>query len=204
MSYQISLGYRQIVILRADLDRRIVREPTEGGNYFEIGQDNSLQLQGRYLTSSNTIVNVIDVAGDYLKNDFIHLLSKHHFDCDVPTYFVWEGTTANLKKGSIILMLERIRNQVKRFKLSLGYLSYQIISRTTGNPELDQYMEELEKKNIHWITGFKDMATFARALGLKMVENISTADLYAHYYSTNLLPSKIFRFHFVCTLEYGE
>lgn len=202
LNQQISQGYRQIVILRTDSNRRIVREPAEGNNYFEIGQDTG--LQERHLNSSNTIANVTYVAGDYLKDDFIHLLSKHHFDCDVPTYFIWEGTTASLKRGSIILILEKIRNQVKHFKLSLGYLSHTVIARTTGDPELDQYMDDLEKMDIHWITGFKDMATFARALGFKMVETVSIADLYARYYSTDSLPSKIFRFHFVCTLECGE
>lgn len=197
---QLALGYRQVVILGSGLDTRAVRMADPGVRYFEIDQAATLQLKAERLAANGITAEVIYIPGDYVKDDLIGLLKNNHFNFQLPTYFLWEGNVTYLKKGEIIAVLDTIRNHVKHFKLSLDYMSHQVITKTTGYVELDDYIEQLKQRGAPWITGFKDMACFARGLGLDMVEISSAAQLHHRYRPRLPLPSPIFDFYFVCTL----
>ena len=52
-----------------------------------------------------------------------------------------------------------------------------------------------------WITGFDDIQSLAKDLGLEVSDNFSTAELFKKYRPNRSLESNIFKFYFVCTLE---
>ncbi len=197
---QLALGYQQVVILGSGLDTRSVRMPAPEVRYFEIDQAATLQLKAERLAANGITAEVTYIPGDYVEDDLITLLENNHFDFQLPTYFLWEGNVTYLQREDIIAVLNAIRSHVKHFKLSLDYLSDQVITKTTGYTELDDYIEQLEQRGAPWITGFNDMTCFITSLELDIIETYSAAQLHDRYRPQLPLPSPIFQFYFVCTV----
>jgi methyltransferase (TIGR00027 family) len=108
LSNQISLGYKQVVILGSGLDTRSVRKNSENVNYFEIDHKTTLQLKEEILKKNKIISNVRYIPGDYVKDNLVSLLRNNNFNFDLPTYFLWEGNTTLLTKEDVIFVLKQI------------------------------------------------------------------------------------------------
>jgi hypothetical protein len=78
---------------------------------------------------------------------------------------------------------------------------FAVISRTTGYQDINDYIDKYESLYAPWISGFENIEPLAKSLGLKVIENFSTADLHNKYRPKRFLESNIFKFYFVCTLE---
>jgi methyltransferase (TIGR00027 family) len=201
LSQQISQGCQQIVILGAGLDTRAVRTQVEGVTYFEIDCETTLEFKQECLSANQVSANVTYIPGDYVKDNLAELLRCNNFNFELPTYFIWEGNITYLSKAEIISILDTIRDRVKKFTLSFDYLSDRVIHPPTGYPEIDGYINELEKIGAPWNSGFKNMENFVRSLGFEPIENLSTAELYQQYYPDRSLPSELLQFYFVCTFS---
>jgi methyltransferase (TIGR00027 family) len=201
LSNQILAGCKQVVILGSGLDTRAARINGEKVTYFEIDDQATLQLKEETLKANKVTANVRYLPGDYVKDGLISLLKQSEFDFARPTYFLWEGNTTLLVKKDVIFVLEQIRDNVDNFRLSFDYMSEQVILRTTGYPDINDYIDKYESMYAPWITGFEKIATLADELNLKVIENFSTADLHAQYRPRRSLESNLFKFYFVCTLE---
>lgn len=201
LSNQVLGGCKQIVILGSGLDTRAARINGEKVTYFEIDDPATLQLKEQTLTANKVSANVRYLPGDYVKDGLIFLLKQSEFNFDVPTYFLWEGNTTLIAKQDIIFVLEQIRDNINTFRLSFDYMSEQVIFRTTGYQDINDYIDKYESMYAPWITGFEKIASLAEELNLKVIENFSTADLHAQYRPLRSLESNLFKFYFVCTLE---
>lgn len=198
---QIAQGCQQVVILGSGLDTRAVRIKGQGVNYFEIDDPATLQFKEQCLTEHHYQANVCYLPGDYVKDDLIKLLLNSAFDFEKRTYFLWEGNTTLLQKEAVIDILKKIRDCVQNFCLSFDYMSEKVISRTTGHPDLNDYIDQYERKYAPWITGFDNIADFVESLHLKLIDNFSTAELHQKYRPNASLNSNLFQFYSVCTLE---
>lgn len=201
LSNQILAGCKQVVILGSGLDTRAARINGERVKYFEIDDRATLQLKESTLKANKVPANVCYIPGDYVKDGLISLLKRSEFDFERSTYFLWEGNTTLLPKKDVISVLEQIRDNLEHFRLSFDYMSEKVISRTTGDRELNDYIDKYESMYAPWLTGFENIETLAQELGLKTIENFSTAELHKQYRPRRLLESNIFNFYFVCTLE---
>ncbi len=201
LSNQISLGYKQVVILGSGLDTRAARKNVDGVVYFEIDDKTTLQLKQDVLKKNNISTNVCYIPGDYVKDDLVSLLTQNQFNLEKATYFLWEGNTTLLSKEDITFVLKQIRNNVNNFRLSFDYMSDKVISRTTGYQDINDYIDKYESLYAPWISGFENIEPLAKSLGLKVIEKFSTADLHNKYRPNRFLESNIFKFYFVCTLE---
>lgn len=201
LSNQISLGYRQVVILGSGLDTRAVRFHHPEVSYFEIDHQTTLELKAETFQQNHINPNVQYVPGDYVKDNFVDLLKQKQFNFDLPTYFLWEGNTTLLAKTDVIFVLETIRDNFKEFKLSFDYMSDKVISKTTGYQDINDYIEKYESMYTPWITGFESIEPVAQNLNLKIIDNFSTAELFQKYRPNHSLESNILKFYFVCTLE---
>lgn len=198
---QIALGYLQVLILGSGLDTRPVRQNLEGVSYFEIDTEATLQLKENTFKSNNIAANVRYVPGDYVKDGLVSLLKQTSFDFEAPTYILWEGNTTLIKKEDVISVLEQIRDNFSKFRLSFDYMSDKVISRTTGYDDINDYIDRYEKLYTPWITGFENIEPLANKLGLRVVENFSMTELFNKYRPNCPLVSNLFYFYFVCTLE---
>jgi len=201
LSNQVLGGCKQVVILGSGLDTRAARINGEKVTYFEIDDRATLQLKEETLKANKVRANVRYIPGDYVKDGLISLLKQNEFDFELPTYFLWEGNTTLLAKKDVIFVLEQIRDNVNTFRLSFDYMSEQVILRTTGYQDINDYIDKYESMYAPWITGLDKIATLADELNLKVIENFSTADLHAQYRPRRSLESNLFKFYFVCTLE---
>lgn len=201
LSNQILAGCKQVVILGSGLDTRAARMNGEGVDYWEIDDRATLQLKESTFKANKIKANVRYIPGDYVKDDLISLLRQSELDFDRPTYFLWEGNTTLLAKKDVIFVLEQIRDSLRNFRLSFDYMSEKVIARTTGDRELNDYIDKYESMYAPWITGFENIETLAEEMDFKLIENFSTAELHKQYRPRRLLESNIFNFYFVCTLE---
>ena len=101
----------------------------------------------------------------------VSLLQQNQFNFDLPTYLIWEGNTTLLAKADVISVLETIRDKFKHFRLSFDYMSDKVISRTTGEQDINDYIDRYESMYAPWITGFENIETLANSLKLKAIEN---------------------------------
>ena len=97
-------------------------------------------------------------------------------------------------------ILTDIRNHVKRFRLSCDYMSDSVITRTTGDPGIVTLVEAFANMGAPWISGIADIRNLAHELGLNVIENFRTGELYQSYWTGRPMTSPIFEFYSVCTL----
>jgi hypothetical protein len=62
----------------------------------------------------------------------IDLLKRNGFDADCARTSSGKANTTYLSRNSIRQLLAELRTPVKRFRLSFGYMSESVISKTTG------------------------------------------------------------------------
>lgn len=201
LSNQILAGCKQVVILGSGLDTRAARINGEAVIYFEIDDRATLELKAETFKANKIKANVRYIPGDYVQDDLIALLKHSEFDFELPAYFLWEGNTTLLAKKDVIFVLEQIRDNVKSFKLSFDYMSEKVIARTTGDRDINDYIDKYESMYAPWITGFENIQILAQELKLKIIDNFSTAQLHEQYRPQRSLGSNLLKFYFVCTLE---
>lgn len=181
LSNQIRSGCKQIVILGSGLDPRAARMNGEGVHYWEIDDRATLELKASTLKANKVKANVRYIPGDYVQDDLIALLKQSELNFQQPTYFLWEGNTTLLAKKDVIFIIEQIRDHFKFFKLSFDYMSEKVIARTTGYPDINDYIDKYERMYAPWITGFESIETLAEELKLKIIDHFSTAELHQQY-----------------------
>jgi O-methyltransferase involved in polyketide biosynthesis len=194
LQQQIAAGCRQIVILNAG--DSFLNQRVSGVRYFEIGQTAAIQQKLSQVSGND--VNTTYIAEDYLQPNLIERLNEHQFDIYLPTYFVWMSSVSVLKRGTVIDLLDTLRNQICRFHVSFDYFSHQSSDRATSDSEFYSLVHLLEP--LEQITIFKDIATFTKGLGLELLEAYSMAQLRDRYSPQSPLSSPLLHGYSVCTI----
>jgi len=194
--------FRQVVILGAGLDTRAVRKRAAGVTFFEIDDPATLKLKEMRYAQSGIDADVRFIPGNYVTDGLIELLSRHDFDFDLPTYFIWEGNTMYLPLDTVKQILEDLTTHVARFRMSFDYMSDAVVSKTTGDPEITSLVESFASMGAPWVSGIRDIQSLARELRLTLVENFKTSELYRAYRRGRPVTSDIFGFYSVCTVAY--
>lgn len=175
---QIAAGIGQVVILGAGLDTRAVRKRRAGVRYFEIDDPATMELKERCYKDARIDCGVTLIPGNYVSDGLINLLLSNDFKCDVPTYFIWEGNVMYMPLAIDKHTMLELKQHVKHFRLSFDYLSESIITKTTGDADMTILVESFEAMGAPWVSGIDDIHTLACELGLRVVENFTTRELY--------------------------
>ena len=197
---QIKSGVRQIAVLGAGLDTRAVRKQRAGVTYFEIDDPATLRLKQTRYAQEGIDVDVRFIPGNYVTDGLVNLLRDNGFDFGAPTYFIWEGNTMYLTMDSVRDTLTELRNYVRRFRVSFDYMAESVISKTTGDAGVTRLVESFEAMGAPWVSGIRDVGTLARELGLSLIENFRTAELFQRYWLGRAMTSPIFNYYSLCTL----
>src|SRR3954468_3274637 len=88
---QIAAGIGQVVVLGAGLDTRAVRKQSSGVRYFEIDDPETMELKRCCYLDARIDADVTLIPGNYVTDGLIEMLRSNGFDCDVPSYLIWEG-----------------------------------------------------------------------------------------------------------------
>ena len=197
---QIAAGYGQVAILGAGLDTRAVRKRSPGVRYFEIDDPATMELKRRCYADARLAPHVKLIPGDYVTDGLIDLLRSNGFDFDLATYLIWEGNVMYMPLASDKHTMLQLKRHVKRFRLSFDYLTESVITKTTGHASLTSLVESFEAMDAPWVSGIDDIHSLACELGLRVVENMTTGQLYWQYRGRPA-SSPIFRHYSICTLE---
>ena len=197
---QIISGARQIVILGAGLDTRAVRKQSPGVRYFEIDDPATMALKRRRYADAHVGAAVTLIDGNYVTDGAIDLLGSHGFAFDAPTYVIWEGNVMYLPLTKDTDVLRQLNQHVARFSISFDYLSPAVIAKTTGDESLRVLVESFEAMDAPWVSGIDDIEAVAAEVGLRVVDNCTTEELYQRYRGRPAT-SAIFQHYSICTLE---
>lgn len=197
---QIASGCKQVIILGTEFALCPDRLASPNVHYFEVGPAAIIQHKLAQLPSNHNTGNITYIAEDTPQIQLIERLQQHQFDVHLPTYLIWADSVSSLERSDIIAILDSLRNQVHQFHLSFAYLSHQGSDRSTNDPELNQILDGLEQLGIGWITVFKDIATFIRALGLDLLETYTIAQLHDRYCPHSSPPLTLLHCYCVCTI----
>jgi len=196
----IAAGIGQVVILGAGLDTRAARKRSPGVRYFEIDDPRTMDLKRRRYADARIDADVTLIPGNYVTDGLIDLLGTNGFDFDEPTYIIWEGNVMYMPLSNDEQTMLQLKRHVKRFRISFDYLTESVITKTTGDASLTILVESFEAMRAPWVSGIDDIRGFARDLGLRVVEDVTTGDLYRKYRG-HAASSPIFRHYSICTLE---
>ena len=197
---QIASGIGQVVILGAGLDTRAVRKQSAAVRYFEIDDPATVALKRSCYAAARIAPRVTLIPGNYVTDGLVELLRSNGFDFDVPTYFIWEGNVMYMPLAHDKETMRQLTTTVKRFRLSFDYLSEAVIAKATGDASLTVLVESFAAMRAPWVSGIDDVGVLAADLGLRVVENVTTGELYRKYRG-RAASSAIFEHYSICTLE---
>jgi methyltransferase (TIGR00027 family) len=201
LAKHLRMQFRQVVILGAGLDTRAVRMQAPGVRYFEIDDPATLKWKQTCYERESIGTNVTFIPGNYVTDGLIDvLLNNNAFDFAVPTYFIWEGNVMYLPLDEVKQVLRDLTRHLKRFRVSCDYMAEAVISKTTGDAGITTLVESFAAMGAPWVSGIRDIRSFARELGLNLLENLATAELYRTYRGAWPTASPIFGFYSICTL----
>lgn len=197
---QIAAGIGQVVILGAGLDTRAVRKRSRGVRYFEIDDPATMELKRLCYANARIDVGVTLIPGNYVTDGLIDLLRSNGFDFGVPTYLIWEGNVMYMPIATDKQTMLQLQRHVQRFRLSFDYLTESVVTKTTGDASLTGLVESFAAMDAPWVSGIDNIDSLAGELGLRVVENMTTGQLYRKY-RDRPASSAIFRHYSICTLE---
>lgn len=197
---QIAAGVGQVVILGAGLDTRAVRKRSTGVRYFEIDDPATMELKQRGYENACIHAGVTLIPGNYVTDGLIDLLRSNGFDFDVPTYLIWEGNVMYMPLANDKHTILELKRHLRRFRLSFDYLTESVITKSTGDASLTILVESFEAMGAPWLSGIEDIHGLARELGLHVVENFTTGELYRKYRGRPS-SSPVAKHYSICTLE---
>ena len=140
------------------------------------------------------------IPGNYVTDGLIDLLRSNGFEFDVPTYLIWEGNVMYMPLAHGKHTMLELKQHLKRFRLSFDYFTESVVTKTTGDASLTILVESFEGMGAPWVSGIDDIQSLARELGLQVVENFTTGELYRKYRGRPT-SSEVFQHYSICTLE---
>jgi methyltransferase (TIGR00027 family) len=199
LTRQISQGCRQVVILGAGLDTRAIRLAAPGVRFFEIDDASTMTLKRYCLSQHGLGGDVALIGGNYVTDGMLALLTAHGLDVDLPTFVIWEGNTMYLDEAADRAILAQLRGGLARVRVSFDYFEPSVIALTTGDAGMTRMAENFARMKAPWITGFADRYALARDIGLRVIEDVTTATL-ASLYRPGAPPPAFGPFYAIATL----
>jgi methyltransferase (TIGR00027 family) len=196
---QIAGGCRQVVLLGAGLDTRAVRKAAPGVRYFEIDDADTMVLKATLFAERGIHPDARFIGANYVTDGMLSLLVAHGLDLDLPTFVIWEGNTMYLDEAADRAILAQLRDGLPFVRVSFDYFAQTMITRTTGDAGLTRMADNFSAMNAPWITGFDDIPALGADLGLRVVEDVTTATL-VRVYRPGTPPPAFGPFYSIATL----
>ena len=198
---QLAKGCRQVVILGSGLDTRAVRKRAPGVAYFEIDDPSTISFKQARLAERGFDAPIKFIAANYVASGVVPLLEANGFDCDLPSFFIWEGNTMYLTEIDVAKVLSDLRSGVRQFSISFDYMDQAVVSRTTGEPGATGFVERFAAMGAPWRCGIDDLAALAAATGLSVADVSTVGELHRQFWPERPLESIIYDHYTLCTLR---
>lgn len=197
----VQSGVRQVVIPGSGLDTRAARIGGKDVRYFEIDTEATLRYKQAVLEGAGLHPNVAWIPGDYVESGIVPLLEPAGFDPGLPTFFLWEGNTTYLPPDQVERVVTGMRDAADQVTVAFDYMAEKVITRNTGHDGLNAFIDHLAQKGAGWVSGYDDIAPLAARTGFSVRSNPSAEELWKTHRPDLPVPSPLFGFYFVCTLD---
>ena len=97
-------------------------------------------------------------------------------------------------------VLRDLTRHLERFRVSYDYMAEAVISKTTGDAGITTLFESFAAMCAPWVSGIRDIQSFACEMGLDLLEDFTTSELCRTYRGAWPIASPIFSFYSICTL----
>jgi methyltransferase (TIGR00027 family) len=198
----IAEGCRQVVILGAGLDTRAVRKHAPGVVFFEIDDAGTLRFKCERLAAAGIVDPAVFIPGDYVAEGVLALLERNGFRRNERTFFLWEGNSMYLTRGTVMAVLKDI-GSVDRFTIALDYMSEEVVAGTTGDEPTTEFVGRFAAMGAPWSFGLNDLRALAAEAGLGVADVVSLAELHRTHWPHWPVDLLIDRHYFLCTLSKG-
>jgi len=197
---QLAGGCRQVVILGSGLDTRAVRKRAPGVAYFEIDDPSTISFKQARLAERGFDAPIKFIAANYVASGVDPLLEANGFDCDLPSFFIWEGNTMYLTEAAAMQVLKDLKRRVARFAISFDYMDKAVVACTTGEPGATGFVERFAAMGAPWHYGIDDLGALAAATGLTVADVSTVGELHRQFWPERPLESIIYDHYTLCTL----
>ena len=200
LDQQLANGCRQIVILGAGLDTRGVRKRAPGVAYFEVDDPSTISFKQARLAERGFDAPITFIAANYVASGVVPLLQANGFDCDLPSFFIWEGNTMYLTEPAVMNVLRDLRGRVAKLAISFDSMDEAVVTRTTGEAGATSFVERFAAMGAPWSYGIDDLGALARAAGMTIADAVTVGDLHRKFWPRRPLESIIYDHYTLCTL----
>ncbi len=194
-------GCKQVLILGAGLDTRAVRKHPPSVAYFEIDDEAMLGFKAARLAEAGFGVPATYIAGNYVRDGLIGMLTAHGFDFAAPTFVIWEGNTMYLTKEAVLGVIGDLRERLASFVLSLDYVSEGVIAGTTGDAKTTRFVQNFADMGAPWGFGTDDIDALAREAGMAVADKVKVADLHRAFWPGLPMEGLFFEHYSLATLR---
>jgi methyltransferase (TIGR00027 family) len=198
---QLANGCRQVVILGAGLDTRAVRKRSPGVAYFEIDDPNTVSFKQARLAEEGFDAPISFIAANYVAAGVVPLLEANGFDCDLPSFFIWEGNTMYLTEAAALKVLRDLKDSLRRFSISFDYMDTAVVARRTGEQGTTIFVERFAAMGAPWHYGIDDLQAVAKETGLTVADAMTVGDLHRKFWPGRPLASIVYEHYTLCTLK---
>jgi methyltransferase (TIGR00027 family) len=178
----------QIVVLGAGFDCRALRlKQISGARVFEVDQPATLQRKVERLRehrSADAESHVVRVALDFKQEELGRALIRAGFRADRPSFYIWEGVTNYLSAEAVDQVLHFVAHEsAPRSRILFTYVHRGVIDGSVRFAGWDRLSLTLSKVGEPWSFGIypEQIATFLKARGLRLIEDLGAADYRARY-----------------------
>jgi methyltransferase (TIGR00027 family) len=191
----------QIVILGAGFDCRAYRIPgIERALVYEVDHPSTLTVKReklrRMLDSlpEHVVYSEIDFNNQHLKD----VLDASGFDAARRTFFIWEGVTNYLSAQAVDTTLRFINTTSAGSQLIFTYVHKGVIDHSAEFEGTQNLIHLLQAEDEPWTFGLypTELASFLKARGLQLVDDIGAVECRARYpslYSGHLKGYEFYR-----------
>ncbi|MGH9808563.1 MAG: class I SAM-dependent methyltransferase [Terriglobia bacterium] len=200
LDQQLANGCRQVVILGSGLDTRGVRKRRPGVAYFEIDDPSTISFKQARLAERGFDAPIQFIAANYVASGVVPLLEANGFDCDLPSFFIWEGNTMYLTEPAVVKVLRDLRGRVSELAISFDSMDKAVVARTTGEAGATGFVERFAAMGAPWSYGIDDLDALVQASGMTVADAVTVGDLHREFWPERPLESIIYDHYTLCTL----
>jgi methyltransferase (TIGR00027 family) len=175
----LDAGRSQVVILGAGFDSRALRLARPGASFFEIDQQQVLEIKEERLRAAGLERSASYLGADYTQPGIVESLTACGFDSRRPTLVLWEGNTYYLPPARLRQVLRTFLAAAPDLVVAFDWLGTATIEGRGASPELNRSSAMVREIGAPWVCAIDDRAALGAEVGLHVIEDLTFGALHA-------------------------
>jgi methyltransferase (TIGR00027 family) len=196
----IRYGVRQVIILGAGFDTRVLRlDFLNTIPVIEVDHPDTCDFKVMKLKEvlGKLPSNVSYYKIDFNKQSLDDLAGRNNFNLSIPTTIIWEGVTGYLTQQSIDETFEFVEKLARGSYIIFTYVDKQVLDNPQSFIGTEKLFKKLSKNDERWTFGFKpeELSDYLTKFHLTMLNDIGASEYRNKYMPDRKELLKGFEFH---------